>query len=174
LSYFDHVRCSACKAMIDPEQVASRPGQGISCPRCGAPLSMGDLFGLKDAFLEEEQEELSLDDAIGKMKAPTASVAPPPQAPRRAASPPPPPAPPPAAAASGARAPAGAKPVAKPGPAKPAAAPKPAAARQLPGPAAPAAGKPTAAPAKGPARPPGKEDGAASSALDAMRALRKR
>jgi hypothetical protein len=161
VTYFDHVRCSACKAMIDPESLANKPGQGLSCPRCGAPLSLGDLFGLKDAFSEEDQEELSLDDALSKMKAPTASVRPPePAAPRGA--------PPPKTAA--------ARPAPTPAP-RPAA-PRPAggAPKQLPGPAP----KPGARPAPTPARPasppaaPSTAPAEAGSALEAMRALRKK
>jgi hypothetical protein len=162
VTYFDHVRCSACKAMIDPESLGSRPGQGLSCPRCGAPLSLGDLFGLKDAFAEEDQEELSLDDAMSKMRAPTASVAPPTPAPRSAPRPAP-----------------GARPAPR-APAAPAPAGRPAA-KQLPGPGAPAVPARPAAPA---ARPPaGKPLPAASpaapaddggGALDAMKALRKK
>lgn len=139
MTYFDHVRCSACKAMIDPESVASKPGQGLSCPRCGAPLSMGDLFGLKDAFSEEDQEELSLDDVLSKMRAPTASVAPPDGA----------------RPASTGRGPTPAAPRSA-APAKPAprgAPSAPAAPRQLSGPAAPPKAA-TGAPAKGPAPKP--------------------
>lgn len=64
MSYFDHVRCNACKAMLDPESLGSVPGQGLSCPRCGAALSLTDLFGIADAFSEEEGPEMSLDDAM--------------------------------------------------------------------------------------------------------------
>jgi hypothetical protein len=174
VTYFDHVRCSACKAMLDPESLANKPGQGLSCPRCGAPLALGDLFGLKDAFAEEDQEDLSLDDVLSKMRAPTASVAPPSTPPGRASAPPPR-----AAAAPG-------KPAARP--AAPAAAAK-AAPRQLPGPAPaakaaprPAAPAAKAAPRPVPSRPlpsqpaapaaPAADD--ASAALEAMRALRKK
>ncbi len=76
MSYFDHVRCSACKAMLDPESIAQRPGQGMSCPRCGAPLSLTDLFGLKDAFQEEDQEEVSFDDLVPKARPAPARPAP--------------------------------------------------------------------------------------------------
>lgn len=64
MSYFDHVRCTACKAMLDPESLATVQGQGMSCPRCNAPLSLGDLFGLSAAYAEEESPDLSLDDLV--------------------------------------------------------------------------------------------------------------
>lgn len=64
MSYFDHVRCHACKAMLDPETLASTPGQGLTCPRCKAALSLTDLFGLADAFAEEEEGPVSLDDLV--------------------------------------------------------------------------------------------------------------
>jgi hypothetical protein len=64
LSYFDHVRCHACKAMLDPETLASTPGQGLTCPKCKAALSLTDLFGLADAFAEEEEGPVSLDDLV--------------------------------------------------------------------------------------------------------------
>lgn len=70
MSYFDHVRCTACKAMLDPENLASLPGQGMSCPECKAPLSPADLFGLADAFAEEESPDLSLDDLVAGARRP--------------------------------------------------------------------------------------------------------
>jgi hypothetical protein len=164
VSYFDHVRCSACKAMLDPESLGSRPGQGLSCPRCGAPLSLGDLFGLKDAFAEEEPEDLSLDDALSRMKDPTASVRPPEPPRSRAAAPRPaarPAAPAPKSAAAPRAGPASARPAAPnqlPGPGAPASPPRPV-------PARPAAATPA---------PPPPAEGEASGALDAMRALRKK
>ena len=60
MSYFDHVRCHHCKAMLDPERISA----GMTCPQCGNELALSDLFGLKDAFQEEEGPELSLDDLL--------------------------------------------------------------------------------------------------------------
>ena len=97
VSYFDHVRCHACKAMIDPESVGGSGGKGMTCPRCGAALSLTDLFGLAAAFSEEEEENVSLDDLV-----PGAPPPPKPSATKPAAKPAP------------------AKPAAKPAPAKPA------------------------------------------------------
>lgn len=84
VSYFDHVRCSACKAMLDPENLVSVQGQGASCPVCKAPLSLKDLFGLRDAFAEEESPDLSLDDLVAgatPSAAPEPASAPPAAAP---------------------------------------------------------------------------------------------
>jgi hypothetical protein len=64
VSYFDHVRCHACKAMLAPESLGSVAGQGLSCPKCGAALSLPDLFGLSDAFSEDEEQPMSLDDLV--------------------------------------------------------------------------------------------------------------
>ncbi len=64
MSSFDHVRCSACQATLDPESLATAPGQGMSCPQCRAPLSLKDLFGVKDAFVgvdEDGGNDMSLD-----------------------------------------------------------------------------------------------------------------
>ncbi len=84
MSYFDHVRCHACRAMLNPEALGRVQGQGLSCPQCGAALSLTDLFGLSASFAEEEAEDLSLDDLV---TGPSRPAAPPPP-PRR--SPPPP------------------------------------------------------------------------------------
>lgn len=62
MSYFDHVSCPQCKAAFDPEKIASGPGQPMACPSCGAAIGLTDLFGLKDAFAEEDQPSLGLDD----------------------------------------------------------------------------------------------------------------
>lgn len=78
VSYFDHVRCTACKATLDPESLVSVQGQGMSCPQCKAPLSLTDLFGLRDAFAEEESPDLSLDDLVA---GPSRPAAPAPQKP---------------------------------------------------------------------------------------------
>lgn len=88
MSYFDHVRCSACKSILDPENLATVQGQGMSCPYCKAPLSLKDLFGLADAFAEEESPDLSLDALVdGFEDPPIPSVAPPQRKARRAPAP---------------------------------------------------------------------------------------
>lgn len=51
--------------MLDPESLHG----GMQCPRCGAELQLQDLFGLSAAFAEEEEPELSLDDAMPGMAA---------------------------------------------------------------------------------------------------------
>ncbi|MBW2258200.1 MAG: hypothetical protein JRI25_26865, partial [Deltaproteobacteria bacterium] len=61
--YFDHVRCSSCGTSFDPEQIGGGVRQ-LSCPHCGAMLAVADLFGLKDQWLEEEEEVLTLEDAV--------------------------------------------------------------------------------------------------------------
>jgi hypothetical protein len=61
--YFDHVRCSSCGTSFDPEQIGGGVRQ-LSCPHCGAMLQVADLFGLKDQWLEEEEEHLTLEDAV--------------------------------------------------------------------------------------------------------------
>jgi hypothetical protein len=61
MSYFDHVRCHHCQAALDPDHLAA----GMRCPRCGGELSLTDLFGVKDAFSEEDGPALSLDDLVG-------------------------------------------------------------------------------------------------------------
>ena len=98
MSYFDHVRCHACKAMLDLESLATVPGQGLTCPKCKAALSLTDLFGLADAFAEEEEGPVSLDDLVSARPA----KPPPPRAPAPAARRPAAPAPKPAAAAKAA------------------------------------------------------------------------
>jgi len=64
MSYFDHVRCPHCRAMLDPESIGGVQGRGMRCPRCNKPLQLTDLFGVADAFSEEEGASLSLDDAV--------------------------------------------------------------------------------------------------------------
>jgi hypothetical protein len=49
--------------MLDPESLGSRVG--LACPKCGAALSLKDLFGLSAAFSEEEGPDLTLDDLVG-------------------------------------------------------------------------------------------------------------
>ncbi len=61
--YFDHVRCPSCRAAFDPEKVATR-GRELTCPACGETLRLADLFGLSAAFAEDDQPDLSLEDAI--------------------------------------------------------------------------------------------------------------
>jgi len=61
MSYFDHVRCPSCNAMLKPESLG---GRGMACPECGGPLELKDLFGLAAAFDEEGPPELSLDDLM--------------------------------------------------------------------------------------------------------------
>lgn len=63
MPYFDHVRCHACKAMLDPESLRTRES-GPTCPKCGVTLSLTDLFGLSSAFAEEEEDPMSIDDLV--------------------------------------------------------------------------------------------------------------
>ncbi|MEQ1568702.1 MAG: hypothetical protein ABMA64_23895, partial [Myxococcota bacterium] len=60
MSYFDHVRCHACKTQLDPESLAP----GMTCPNCRTQLSLPDLFGLSAAFDEEDAPNVSLDDLV--------------------------------------------------------------------------------------------------------------
>ena len=62
MSYFDHIRCSHCRAQLDPESIGGRAG--MACPHCGGALNPTDLFGLADAFVEDEAPDLSLDDLV--------------------------------------------------------------------------------------------------------------
>lgn len=59
MSYFDHVRCHACNAVLDPDTLG--PGK---CPRCGVTLSLTDLFGVSAAFSEDDEPHLTLDDLV--------------------------------------------------------------------------------------------------------------
>lgn len=63
MTYFDHIRCSSCGTAFDPEKV-SVGGRVFKCPSCGEELRLTDLFGLADAFAEEDQPDLTLEDAI--------------------------------------------------------------------------------------------------------------
>ena len=65
MSYFDTIRCSSCNGTINPEAMGGR--MGWACTHCGATRSPKDLFGLKDAFLDpdDEQPNLSLEDLVG-------------------------------------------------------------------------------------------------------------
>jgi len=64
MSFFDHARCPHCRAMLDPESIGGVQGRGMRCPRCNNPLQLTDLFGVADAFSEEEGAALSLDHAV--------------------------------------------------------------------------------------------------------------
>lgn len=66
MSYFDHIKCSACRAQINPDSLGGSRGEPMKCPACGAQLSMQDLFGVADAFtgFGEDGNRLSLDDAV--------------------------------------------------------------------------------------------------------------
>jgi hypothetical protein len=87
MSYFDHVRCPHCEAMLDPESIGGVQGRGMRCPRCNKPLQITDLFGIADAFSEEEGANLSLDDAVPGFGGdrPAEEPAPPPARKRRGA-----------------------------------------------------------------------------------------
>jgi hypothetical protein len=65
VTYFDHVRCHGCKAMLDPDTLG--PGR---CPKCGVTLSLQDLFGLSAALSEEDEEGVTLDDLVAAPRAP--------------------------------------------------------------------------------------------------------
>ncbi|MFT6144370.1 MAG: hypothetical protein ACJAZO_002566 [Myxococcota bacterium] len=95
MSYFDHVRCPSCKAHIDPEKVEVLEGVAV-CPSCKAQIGITDMFGLKAAFDEDDDDTMSIDDLVGsgpgggnstrtrRAYDPTASVAPaPPRKPRQ-------------------------------------------------------------------------------------------
>jgi hypothetical protein len=47
---------------MDPEGLGGR--EGLVCPSCGADLKPTDLFGLADAFVEEDAPDVSLDDLV--------------------------------------------------------------------------------------------------------------
>lgn len=66
MSYFDHVKCPSCQAAIDPERLEGGP-EGPRCPRCKSTLSLQNLFGLRDAFRDEDEDgnAVSLDDLVG-------------------------------------------------------------------------------------------------------------
>ena len=72
---FDHASCPGCQAILDPERLVG--GQGNpKCPRCHTELSFVDIFGVADAFREDEAENLSLDDLVpGSKPKPTVSAA---------------------------------------------------------------------------------------------------
>jgi len=94
MSYFDHVRCPSCAAHINPESLQVVEG-AAKCPSCSAQIGIRDLFGLKDAFEEDDDDNMTIDDLVpggasrSVPRGPTgqghrASVAPaPPRAPRQ-------------------------------------------------------------------------------------------
>ena len=63
MSYFDHARCPSCRSQFDPERVQVIRGRA-SCPSCGAELGVTDYFGLRAAFVEEEEQAPSLNDLV--------------------------------------------------------------------------------------------------------------
>ncbi|MEQ1504817.1 MAG: hypothetical protein ABMB14_21460 [Myxococcota bacterium] len=71
MSYFDHVRCSSCRASLDPETLT-----GPTCPRCGATLAVGDLFGIGDPFADPDEPQVTLDDLVPPSRSPGPSPAP--------------------------------------------------------------------------------------------------
>ena len=89
MSYFDHVRCPSCAAHINPEQLEVLDGVAV-CPSCKSQIGIRDMFGLRDAFEEEDGPQMTIDDLVpgGGSGRPhfdhTASVAPaPPRQPRQ-------------------------------------------------------------------------------------------
>ena len=60
---FDHARCPNCTSILDPERLIAGT-RGPACPKCGTQLSMVDLFGVSDAFREDEQPDLTLEDLM--------------------------------------------------------------------------------------------------------------
>jgi hypothetical protein len=64
VSYFDHVRCHSCRAAVSPDALGGNREGGLVCPRCGVALNLQDLFGVADAFSEEEEGPVSLDDLV--------------------------------------------------------------------------------------------------------------
>ena len=71
--YFDHIQCPSCDSRFSPEQLGGNKGETPTCPSCGAPISMRDLFGVSDAFVgidDDEGNGLSLDDLLPGAPAP--------------------------------------------------------------------------------------------------------
>ena len=60
---FDHARCPSCQAVLDPERLRAGT-KGPECPHCKTTLSLVDLFGVSDAFRDEESPNLTLDDLV--------------------------------------------------------------------------------------------------------------
>jgi hypothetical protein len=73
--------------MLDPEELGP---QGMKCPKCGADLSMSDLFGQSATLAEDDLPVLGLDDLVGSVAQPGASYKPPQPPPRKPAKPEPP------------------------------------------------------------------------------------
>lgn len=63
MSYFDHVRCPSCAAHIDPERVEVLRGVAV-CPSCQTALELKSLFGLSDAFEEDDDDNMGIDDLV--------------------------------------------------------------------------------------------------------------
>jgi hypothetical protein len=62
--YFDTVRCTSCQNQIDPDRIPTN-GEGVPfCPSCKTPLDLKSLFGLKDSFLEEDEDRVTFDDLV--------------------------------------------------------------------------------------------------------------
>jgi NAD-dependent SIR2 family protein deacetylase len=62
--YFDTVRCTSCQNQIDPDRIPTN-NEGVPfCPSCKTPLDLKSLFGLKDSFLEEDEENVTFDDLV--------------------------------------------------------------------------------------------------------------
>ena len=68
--YFDHVRCPSCNVQFNPERISSR-GDAMSCPSCGAQLSLKSLFGLAAHLTEEDETNVTLDDLVPGLHAHT-------------------------------------------------------------------------------------------------------
>lgn len=67
MSYFDHVKCPNCNAMVDPEKLDRK---GLVCPVCQSDLDLKHLFGLAAAFDEEAPPNLTLDDLMSPTTTP--------------------------------------------------------------------------------------------------------
>ncbi|MCO4746142.1 MAG: hypothetical protein KC912_15200 [Proteobacteria bacterium] len=63
MSYFDHVKCSSCRAQLDPESLVTIQGTA-RCPRCGGQISLTDLFGVADAFVGDDAPNVGIDDLV--------------------------------------------------------------------------------------------------------------
>ena len=70
MSYFDHVKCPNCNAMVDPEKLDRK---GLVCPVCQSDLDLKHLFGLAAAFDEEAPPNLTLDDLMSPTTEPFGS-----------------------------------------------------------------------------------------------------
>ena len=71
MSYFDHISCPNCNAMVDPEKMGR---EGLVCPVCKSDLDLKHLFGLAAAFDEEAPPNLTLDDLMSPTPGPSGSV----------------------------------------------------------------------------------------------------